>query len=163
MLATDDTGAVLDAEFEIEQDGDSSVCEDFVTVALTEAWRSRPGRTRPKPPTLLDAERGIAMAPDVVHLVDEIPRIVVDAKYKLATGTGRYPNADHYQALAYATALEVAHTWLVYAGTAELARTHHVLNSPVTITTYALDLDVEPPELLAQVQRLADSAWDAQP
>jgi 5-methylcytosine-specific restriction enzyme subunit McrC len=40
---------------------------------------------------------------------------VADAKYKLEYSAGRYPNADHYQMLAYCTALEVPIAWLVYA------------------------------------------------
>ena len=42
--------------------------------------------------------------------------MVFDAKYKAASPSGAYPNADHYQMLAYCTALDVQTAWLVYAG-----------------------------------------------
>ena len=47
------------------------------------------------------------MAVDAVHTVHSRPLLVFDAKYKAASATGTYPNADHYQMLAYCTALGV--------------------------------------------------------
>ena len=57
------------------------------------------------------------MAVDLVHLdLHGRPDVVIDAKYKLASRTGEYANADHYQMLAYCTALKVPVAWLIYAG-----------------------------------------------
>lgn len=93
--------------------------------------------------------------PDLVWLRDGAPVAVVDAKYKQERPAG-YPEADLYQMLAYCTALRLPRGHLVYArGNAEPAR-HTVLGSGLEITCHALDLDVEPAALLAQVAQLAD-------
>ena len=89
------------------------VYEQFVGTALTESLRRYPGQTQTAPQftcSLDEAEPGhshgdIGMALDVVHLVDGIPRLIFDAKYKAEDSVGRHPNADHYQMLAYCTAL----------------------------------------------------------
>ncbi|HEX6341050.1 McrC family protein [Umezawaea sp.] len=154
--------------FEVGEDGLSiaafvvnmeKVFEDFVTTALTEAWSSGPGRTEGQYPVKLDTGGAISMNVDVVHLVDDVPRFVVDAKYKLESASGRYPTTDLYQVLAYCTALRVDRAWLVYASGTTGATPRRIHNSPITITEYPLDLDVSPEELIAQVERLARSAW----
>lgn len=137
------------------------VFEDFVTTALTEAWRSIPGRTERQYPAKLDTDGAVSMNVDVVHLVDDMPRVIVDAKYKLESTSGRYPNTDLYQVLAYCIALRVDRAWLVYAGDKANATSHNVLNSPITITTYALDLGASPQDLVGQVERLARASLPA--
>lgn len=154
--------------FELGEDGLSiasfvvnmeKVFEDFVTTALTEAWSSDPGRTERQFPAKLDADGAITMNVDIVHLVADAPRFVVDAKYKLESSSGRYPNTDLYQVLAYCTALQVDRAWLVYASGTTGVTPRHIHHSPITITEYPLDLDVPPRELIAQIQDLARSAW----
>lgn len=86
---------------------------------------------------------GVRMWLDVVHLVGDEPRLVFDAKYKVADGTGRYPNADLFQMLAYCTALGVPRAWLVYAGGRRPAE-RLVRNTGVRIVEYPLDLGVTP-------------------
>jgi 5-methylcytosine-specific restriction enzyme subunit McrC len=130
------------------------VFENFVTTALRAAWSTRAGETRAQYPTRLYVDQPNPMQVDVVHTVDNTPRIVIDAKYKLTS-----PTADHYQALAYCTALKVDHAWLVHSGSEEESTTRRVLNSPVHITQHALDLSATPQHLLDQVARLADDAW----
>ncbi|WP_170176231.1 McrC family protein [Lentzea flaviverrucosa] len=159
---------VLDTlSFEVGEDGLSiasfvvnmeKVFEDFVTTALTEAWNGGRGRTERQYPAKLDTDKAISMTVDVVHLVDEVPQVIVDAKYKLETASGRYPNSDIYQVLAYCTALQVNHAWLVYAGDSAKITSHCILNSSITITTWALDLQASPQDLVAQVERLAQIA-----
>jgi 5-methylcytosine-specific restriction enzyme subunit McrC len=105
------------------------VFEDFVTAALTEAWSSGAGRTERQFPVKLDNGGAISMNVDVVHLIDDAPRFIVDAKYKLESASGRYPNTDLYQVLAYCTALRVDRAWLVYAGDAATATPHHTTSS----------------------------------
>jgi 5-methylcytosine-specific restriction enzyme subunit McrC len=134
------------------------VFEDFVTAALTEAWGSGVGRTERQFPVKLDNGGAISMNVDVVHLIDDAPRFIVDAKYKPESASGRYPNTDLYQVLTYCTALRIDRAWLVYAGDAATATPHHILNSPIIITTYALDLGVPAQDLIAQIERLARSA-----
>ena len=144
------------------------VFEDFVGVALAEALRPYGGETRLAPRqygTWLDGpgepgRPGVRMFLDVVHLVGGHPRLVFDAKYKVADSSGRYPNADLYQMLAYCTVLGVPRAWLVYAGGGRPVE-RLVRNTGVRIVEYPLDLGVAPGELLGQVRRLAEAAWAA--
>ena len=139
------------------------VYEDFVGTALTEALARYPGGTRLQYPSRLDLPEGdgrprISMAVDVVHTVRGRPTLVFDAKYKAASPTGTYPNADHYQMLAYCTALKVPTAWLVYANGPQGRR--RIVNSDVTVMEHSLDLSTGPADLLAQVDALAATAWD---
>lgn len=136
------------------------VFEDFVTTALAEAWSTSPGYTRGQYAAKLDIGGAISTRIDVVHLVDGKPRFVVDAKYKRPSPNGNYPNADLYQVLAYCTSLRVERGWLVYPSGTGGVRARRVLNSPITITEYPLNLDVPPHELLEQIEELARSAWN---
>jgi 5-methylcytosine-specific restriction enzyme subunit McrC len=140
----------------------ASVYEDFVGTALTEALARYPGGTRLQHPARLDLPQpdgrpGIRMAVDIVHTVRGRPTLVLDAKYKAASPTGAYPNADHYQMLAYATALQVTTVWLVYANGPHGAR--RIAHSDVTIMEHSLDLSAHPADLLTQTDHLADRAW----
>lgn len=111
----------------------AKVFEDFVATALAEAWAARPGATRSQYPTTLDVEGDVVMRVDVVHTVDGRPRIVADAKYKLESASGRYPNADRYQMLAYCTALRVPVGWLVYASGSHGPVARHVRETTIEI------------------------------
>ena len=139
------------------------VFEDFVATALREAWLARPGRTHPQYPANLDTDDAVSMRVDVVHLVDGEPRIVADAKYKLESPTGRYPNADQYQVLAYRTALRVPVGWLVYAEGSRGAVLRRVRNTGMSIVEYPLNLAESPLGLLEQVAALAAAAWSSKP
>ena len=97
------------------------------------------------------------MAVDVVHTVRGRPMLVFDAKYKAASPTGTYPNAHHYQMLAYCTALKVPTAWLVYANRPQGRR--RIVNSDVTVMDHSQDLSAGPADLLAQVDALAEAAW----
>jgi hypothetical protein len=97
------------------------VFEQFVETALREALAPYPGGTVGQYPAGLDEPdsgpaSALAMRVDVVHVVRGAPVLVFDSKYKAANERGEYPNADHYQMLAYCTALDVPVAWLVYAG-----------------------------------------------
>jgi 5-methylcytosine-specific restriction enzyme subunit McrC len=137
----------------------AKVFEDFVATALAESWAPRPGHTQMQHPTQLDEAGGVRMKVDVVHLVDGAPRIVADAKYKLESGSGRYPNADHYQMLAYCTALQVPVAWLVYASGSHGPVTRRVRNTDISIVEYPLDLSASPADLLGQIGVLTEEAW----
>ncbi|WP_308796404.1 McrC family protein [Agromyces silvae] len=137
------------------------VFEDFVTVALGEAFARRGARLAAQYRAHLDTERTdgrsrVPMAVDLVHLDRGIPRTVLDAKYKAADASGRYPNADKYQMLAYCTALEVTEALLVYAQGGE-AITRRVIHSGVEIAEVPLDLAVSPRESLAAIDRIASA------
>lgn len=141
------------------------VFEDFVTTALTEALRCYPGVTRAQYPSWLDipppgkAKGEIPMRIDITHLVGGKPVIVFDAKYKVADGSGSYPNADHYQMLAYCTALKLRQAWLVYAQGRGDPKIRKVRNSDVRIVEYPLRLSDHPRGLLGQVRTLAVLAY----
>jgi 5-methylcytosine-specific restriction enzyme subunit McrC len=143
----------------------AKVFEDFVGVALTEALLARPGVTVTSPQygTRLDVADpevpgGIWMRADVVHLVEGRPILLFDAKYKAAGPSDAYPNADHYQMLAYATAMELDRAWLVYAGPGD-ARVRRVAHTDKEIAEFPLDLSKSPRDLLTRVADLADRAW----
>lgn len=148
-------GGVSVAAFVVDM---ARVFEDFVATALREAWLARPGRTWPQYPATLDSDDTVRMKVDVVHLVDGEPRIVADAKYKLESSAGTYPNADQYQVLAYCTALHVPVGWLVYAEGSRGAVMRRVRNTGISIVEYPLDLAASPVALLQQVAILAAAA-----
>jgi 5-methylcytosine-specific restriction enzyme subunit McrC len=143
----------------------ATVFEDFVTTALCEALDMYPGETMGQYEAFMDeAEVGygkgdrVRMFVDIVHAVDGVPSIVFDAKYKAASASGAYPNADHYQMLAYCTALDVSRAWLVYAGPG-YPRTRRISNTTVSVVEFPVDVSQEPEALLARVQILADLSF----
>ena len=158
-----DGGPVTVAAFVVDM---AKVFEDFVGTALIEALHPYPGETRLQYPDHLDQpddghRPAIRLRPDVVHSLGGQPRIIFDAKYKVAGPNDRYPNADHYQMLAYCTALQVPTAWLVYAGghhEGHHPRTRHVRNTAINVVEYQLDLSAHPRLLLAQVCDLAEAA-----
>lgn len=140
------------------------VFEEFVTVALSEALAQYPGHTQAHLPAFLAGagswqSGSIAMDVDVVHrLGDGQPAVVFDAKYKVATVTGQYANADHYQMLAYCTALGVPRAWLIYAGGGSHARVRRIKNTGIEVVEAPLDLSASPANILERVGLIAQSA-----
>jgi 5-methylcytosine-specific restriction enzyme subunit McrC len=150
------------------------VFEDFVTTALTEALATHAGHQRVQLGAYLTgdgdwregltggrpehAHGDVAMNVDLVHLDwPNVPRVVFDAKYKLASETGEYANAEHYQMLAYCTALGVRVAWLVYAGGGRDIR-RRIKHADVEIVAAPLDLSRPPEVLLARIKQIAYSA-----
>lgn len=134
----------------------ATIFEDFVTSALREALKPYGGRSRLQYATHLDEDATVPVRPDFVWLKQGHPRIVVDAKYKAEKPSG-FPQADLYQMLAYCTVLGLPVGHLVYAKGNEDAHAHVVRRAGVRIITHALDLDVEPAELLATVAALVEA------
>lgn len=129
--------------------------EDFVTVALREAFRGSGRTVRLQDPHHLDEAAAIRMKPDLVlYEADGTPSAVVDAKYK-AEKRGGYPDADLYQMLAYCTALRLPEGHLVYAKGNAAHAAHQVRHAGVVIHQYALDLDQGPAGLLADIATVA--------
>lgn len=160
MVAEASTGKIQVASFIVDM---AKVFEDFVTVALAEALRKHPGRTRAQYPAFLDEkpeQTGVLrmrIKPDIVHEIDGKPALIFDAKYKAATVSGQYQNADHYQILAYATAMGRPDAWLVYAGPGQPSQ-RRVRNSEIFIHEYPVDLSGTPSEILARVESLSQQA-----
>lgn len=136
----------------------AKIFEDFVTVALREAFRAHGGRSKLQYSTHLDEDESVPVKPDFVWLEQGVPCVVVDAKYKAEKPSG-FPQADLYQMLAYCTVLGLPEGHLVYAKGYEEARNHVVQRAGVRIVAHTLDLDVEPVDLLADVKRLAEQMW----
>lgn len=131
------------------------IYEDFVTTALAEAFNLLGGRSRTQHRVHMDEAEAVVMKPDLVWLGDGgAPLAVVDAKYKAERPDG-FPDADLYQMLAYCTVLGLPEGHLVYAKGNEPVRSHDVRRSGVVIHCHALDLTVEPRDLLQEVDRLA--------
>lgn len=129
--------------------------EDFVTVALREAYRGTELGCRLQDPHHLDEAGEIRMRPDfVLYGPDRTPRAVVDAKYKAEKPEG-YPDADLYQMLAYCTALGLPEGHLVYAKGNAPHAAHRVRHAGTVIHQHALDLDQAPTALLGEVALLA--------
>lgn len=132
--------------------------EDFVTVALREAFRTGgSGHTAHLQDSHhLDEAAAIRMRPDLVlyEPAGGTPCAVVDAKYK-AEKQGGYPDADLYQMLAYCTALGLREGHLVYAKGNAPHAAHRVRHAGIVIHQHALDLDQEPAGLLTEVEELA--------
>lgn len=129
--------------------------EDFVTVALREAFRGTDRSCRLQDRHHLDEACAIRMRPDfVLYGPDRTPQAVVDAKYKAERPDG-YPDADLYQMLAYCTALGLTDGHLVYAKGNAPHASHRVRHAGVVIHQHALDLDQPPQGLLDEVRSLA--------
>ena len=132
----------------------AKIFEDFVTVALAEAFRQHGGKSHLQYRTYLDEDETVPIQPDFVWAEGGVPRVVVDAKYKAEKPSG-FPQADLYQLRAYCTVLGLPVGHLIYAKGFETGRCHVVKNAEVRIDALTLDLSALPEELLAQVRAVA--------
>jgi 5-methylcytosine-specific restriction enzyme subunit McrC len=148
------SGGLPGAAFVVDM---AKIFEDFVTTAFTEALKRRPGRTHAQLTKSLDRKDRVRIRPDLVHTVNEVPRIIIDAKYKMQKGSN---NADYYQMLAYCTALSVAMGWLIYAQGDPAPAVASIRNTGITVIAQPLDLTSPPKILLDQIGLLANRAWE---
>jgi 5-methylcytosine-specific restriction enzyme subunit McrC len=132
------------------------IFEDFVTVALRESLTGRGCYCQTQAALYLDDERQVDMRPDLLCRRHGSPTAVVDAKYKAERPEG-FPNADLYQMLAYCTVLGLGEGHLVYAKGNEPVSIHTVQKAGVIIRCHALDLALEPVDLIRQVDGLAET------
>ena len=134
------------------------VFQDFVTLALREAlglsdstFRSDGGIRG----VTLDEGGNIKLNPDISWWDDQYCTFVGDAKYKRVRDRERVPNADLYQLLAYATALDLPGGLLVYAqGEAEDVA-HRVRHTGKQLEVAVLDLSGTIDHVLDCVDTLA--------
>lgn len=138
------------------------VFEDFVGKALRRAMAGFPGEMRLQYDVLLneavrDSDR-LTVRPDAVHLLGGRPVVVYDAQYRARSDRGASLSADHFQMLAYCTALQVPTAWLIYAGAGEM-KLRRILNTDIDIVEFPLDLSRPPSEILAAVADLAEQSW----
>ncbi len=133
--------------------------QEFLTVALREALGVSEREFREYTISSLDlpppGQNGkVHLRPDLVWRQNSKCVFVGDAKYKNVTEE-RVPNADIYQILAYATALNLPGGLLIYAqGEADVA-TYVVRHSGKRLEVTALDLSGTLDEALTRVKVLA--------
>ena len=135
------------------------VFQDFVTLALREELGVSE-RTfcsdKEIPSIALDANGRIRLKPDLSWWEGRVCMFVGDAKYKRIDG-GQVPNADLYQLLAYATALDLPGGLLVYAKEEEERKLteYRVVHADKTLEVAALDLSGSIDDLRVRVRDLA--------
>ena len=133
----------------------NQVFEDFLTRALEDALRHRGGWLRPQFRTHLAEGRALTVKPDITWWRNGRCRAVVDAKYK-AIANDVMPNGDAYQMLAYCISLGIRRGFLVYAKQAGERATDYVIRRHgYVLSVRAVDVELGPRALLAQVDRLA--------
>jgi 5-methylcytosine-specific restriction enzyme subunit McrC len=132
------------------------VFERFVRTALRATMgvdnASFPERA---PATFLDQAAVVPLKPDLCLVENQKITWIGDAKYKRLP-SGAYTNADLYQLLAYAVALNLTGGTLIYAADEGVRRTEHVvLEAGKRLRVEALDLTAPPSAILRQVQEVA--------
>lgn len=130
------------------------VFENFVTDTLGNALMRVAGRCQAQDRHTLDEDGLIDIRPDLVWRINGHAVAVVDAKYKAEKPAG-FPQADLYQAFAYATAYGLEEAHLVYAKGNEVAQGWTVRHAGIRITAHTLDLEQEPAAIMDQVEALA--------
>ncbi len=129
------------------------VFEDFVTDTLGQVLTRIAGRCQAQDHHSLDDGGLIDIRPDLVWRIGGHAAAVIDAKYKAEKPAG-FPQADLYQALAYATAYGLNEAHLVYAAGNEVAQGWTVRHAGIRIAAHTLDLEQKPAAILDQVEAL---------
>ncbi|HWK76726.1 McrC family protein [Microbacterium sp.] len=103
----------------------------------------------------LDTGGEVRMRPDIVISRGGRVITVADTKYKVwGDGNGSPPNADVYQALAYAVTAKVPEVHLLYVSGDVSPRKYVVDRVDTTIIAHALDVSGAPDTLIEDVRRL---------
>ena len=136
----------------------NTLFQEFVTQALREELGVSERvlcseRNLPRRLTLATQGR-VPIEPDLTWWDGGVCTFVGDAKYKRTRAHG-VPNADLYQLLAYATALDLPGGLLVYAQGEADSADYEVRHAGKRLQVTALDLDGSLDEVLASVRRLA--------
>ena len=131
----------------------NQVFQEFVTVALREALGVSEGVFGEYSISSLDTEGCVTLRPDLTWRDGSRCTFVGDVKYK-RTDAG-VPNADLYQLLAYAAALDLPGGLLIYAQGEREAATYTVRHSGKRLVVAALDLSGALAGTLAKVGDLA--------
>ena len=131
--------------------------QEFVTQALRETLRvsDRTLRDDKGIRRLTLAEKNkVQLKPDLSWWDGETCRFVGDAKYKKIVHSN-VPNADLYQLLAYATALDLPGGLLIYAQGEAEAATYNIRHTCKQLEVVALDLSGSLEEILGHVKAVA--------
>lgn len=106
----------------------------------------------------LDADGKIHLRPDIVISRGGRVATVADTKYKVwGQNNGSPPNADVYQALAYAVTADVAESHLLYVSGDVEPRRYRIAATGTTVVAHALSLDGAPHMVLERVRRLGSA------
>ncbi len=134
----------------------SSVFERFVRRALRAALRVTVARFPDRPPkTYLDEAGLVPLRPDLCLVDSQQILWVGDVKYKRLPAVA-YLNADLYQLLAYAVALDLPEGTLIYGDNEGIVAAEHVVvQSHKSLRVVALDLSAPRTKLLAQITSIA--------
>ena len=135
----------------------NDVFQDFVTRALREelGLSERTFRSDSRlPPIHLDTANRIRLKPDLSWWDGLTCTFVGDAKYKRVKNE-RVPNADLYQLLAYATALDLPGGLLVYAAGEADDITHRIRHAGKRLEVATIDLSGSINELHDEISKLA--------
>ena len=135
----------------------NQVFQEFVTVALREALGVSErelcsDKGMPRRVTLAEENR-VRLEPDLSWWNGGVCTFVGDVKYKRVDGS--IPNADLYQMLAYATALDLPGGLLIYAQGEREPATYTVWHSGKRLHVAALDISGTLEGVLERVQELA--------
>lgn len=104
----------------------------------------------------LDVGGAVRLRPDIVLSRSGRTLTVADTKYKVwGRASGSPPNADVYQALAYAIAAGVEEGHLIYVSGDVVPRTYDIVSAGKRVVAHAVDIGGSPDELLTTVSRLA--------
>ena len=138
----------------------NAVFQEFVTEALRESLgvsdrTLRDDKNLPRG-VYLDKADKIRLEPDLSWWDGSACLFVGDAKYKRISESGGIPNADVYQLLAYATALDLPGGLLIYAEGEADAAVHRVRYAGKRLEVAALDLSGGLDEVLGRVNHLAE-------
>lgn len=153
LSLTDTHGSTFAQSFMVDM---NDLFQRFVTERLSHVLRGRID-VSVEPTQHLGVGRQIPMQPDLVFKgLDGVPRLVGDIKYKLAGGA-QARSQDHYQLLAYTTAMGLPEGFLIYCSDEEggAKRTVSVRNAAKRLTVQALDFTGSPRHVDRQIERLA--------
>ena len=130
------------------------VFQGFVTAALRDELGVAPALFREENILSLDEGGRVRLRPDLTWWRGRTCVFVGDAKYKNLTGRP-VPNADLYQMLAYATALDLPGGLLVYAEDEADPREYRIRTGGKRLEVAALDLSGSLDDVLVRVGELA--------
>jgi 5-methylcytosine-specific restriction enzyme subunit McrC len=131
----------------------NAVFEAFLFEALRECLGRPSSFVRGRSLRLDEAGR-VPLVPDLSWWQGDAAIFVGDAKYKALKVKG-YENADLYQLLAYATAMDLPGGLLVYASGDIDAGVHRVKHAGTMLEVQCIDLSGTPAEILASVGNVA--------
>ena len=139
----------------------NAVFQEFVTAALREKLGLSNGAFGERWVNSLDVEEKIRLEPDLVWQEGGRCVFVGDAKYKRIPNRDRgdrASNADLYQILAYATALDLPGGMLIYAEGEANEATYTVRHTGKRLQVVALDLSDTLDDVLTRVGEIAEDA-----